>query len=239
MDPFLAASYRASATLADTIDFMRFMWDKDAGACRNYAGDGAVTAIISDPIEFWRICGWTKTCRAKCMGSIKTFENAEASNGVKIRDVRLVTSQTPVESQFFNDLDVLSSRSQSPFDILDISEMIDCVHTCGLQNDILNDRCVAVLGLEYGLSKDSPMAASIIVHEYCVPRRLDANVWLSRTGRVQNSHLWSADILQVRLLHQGYYCARFSKTAFCSIAVLKGSSVSLYREDGEEYVVES
>ena len=239
MEPFLAASYRASATLADTIDFMRFMWDQDAGVCRNYAGDGAVTAIIPDPVEFWRICGWTKTCRAKCIGSIKTFENAKESNGVKIRDVRLVTSQTTVESQFFNDMDVISSRSQSPFDILDIAEMIDCVYTCGLQNSILHDRCVAVLGLEYGVSKDNPMSASIIVHEYCVPRRLDANVWLHRTWRVHNSHKWSSDILQVRLLHQGYFCAKFSQNAFCSIAVLKGSSVSLYREDGAEYIVES
>ena len=91
---------------------------------------------------------------------------------MKIRDVRLVTSQTTVESQFLNDVDILSSRFVVPFDILDISEMQYCVHTCGLQNYLLNDRCVAVLGLEYGGVGVDAMAATIIVSEYCVPRRL-------------------------------------------------------------------
>ncbi|KAJ1468673.1 hypothetical protein T484DRAFT_3629597 [Baffinella frigidus] len=246
MNPFLASSYRASATLADTVDFMRFAWDRDAGSCRDYAGDASVTAILPDPIEFWRICAWTQSCKAKCSGSITTFEAAKTSYGVTIRDVRMVTSQATVESSLFSDHDIISSRSLAPFDILDMAEMGDCTYTCNVDGVRLEDRCVAILGIEYGVTGATTdgsvldgMTGSIAVYEYCVPLRLDATVWLARKWRVLDSHKWVSGMLQIKLFHQGaVHCAKFSG-AFCSVAVLGVESVSLYREDGREYRLET
>ena len=245
MDPFLASSYRASATLGDTIDYMRFMWDKEAGSCRDYAGDASVTAILPDPIDFWRVCAWTKTCRAKCSGSILSFEAAKESYGVTIRDVRKVTSATTVQSSFFSDMDIIASRSMAPFDIIEMKEMHECFKTCGMTNTLLKDRCVAILGVEYGAvgvaadgSDNDAMTASIVVSEYCVPRRLDATVWLAKTWRIIDSHKWVGGMLQIKLLHQGgLHCHMFS-SAFCSVAVVSTNAVSFYREDGMEYRLE-
>ncbi|KAJ1468512.1 hypothetical protein T484DRAFT_3629701 [Baffinella frigidus] len=241
MDPFLASSYRASGTLADTVDYLRFVWDETAGACRDFAGDASVTTIIPDPVEFWRICSWTKTCKTKCYGSINVFEKAKESNGVTIRDVHRVNSVKTVESAFFSDMDIIASRSVAPIDILEMSEMRDCVYTCGIQNALLNDRCVAILGLEYGvLDGLDPLSATVVVYEYCVPHRLDAFVWLARSWRVANSHRWTNSMLQIRLLHQGReHCGRMGfDGAFCSVAVVSPSSVSLYRQDGLQYALE-
>jgi hypothetical protein len=148
MDQFLTASHRASDVLGDCVDFMRFVWDKDAGTCRDYAGDPYVTTIIADPIDFWRICAWTKSCKAKCSGSMQAFETAKKTHGVTIRDVRRATSQRTIESAFFNDDDILQSRSIAPFDILDIVELNSCYFTCGSVSEGNYDRCVGIMGIE-------------------------------------------------------------------------------------------
>ena len=238
MDPFLAASYRASAILADVVDFTRYMWDASAGSCRDYAGDASVTAILPDPIEFWRICGGTKTCANKCAGSFKAFETAKQQYGVTIRDVQRVTARRTVKSAFFSDSDIVSSRAKAPFDILEMSEMADCMHTCGYDGMIAGDRCVAILGLQYGVNGADPMAATVVVAEYCVPQRMDAHVWLKRQWVVADSTDWAAGILSIRLLHQGRWHCRGYTGAFCSVAVLSDSAITLYREDGVPYVVE-
>jgi hypothetical protein len=242
MNPFLDASYRASGTLADTVDYMRFIWDETAGSCRDFAGDPFVTTIIPDPIEFWRICAWTKTCKSKCIGSITTFEEAKDSYGVRIRDVNRVTSQSTIESAFFSDMDIIASRTNAPFDVLEMSEMRDCYYTCGRNDAKLGDRCVAILGLEYGgVDGVDDLMPSIAVYEYCVPLRLDAHVWLARKWYVANSHTWVVGMIEVRLAQQGpEYCGNMGFTgAFCSVAVATTTSVSLYREDGSQYIVEA
>ena len=237
MDPFLAASHKASAVLADVVDYTRYMWDPTAGSCRDYAGDASVTAIIPDPVEFWRICGLTKTCRNKCLGSFQAFELAQQQYGVTIRDVRRVTGQRTVKSAFFSDRDIISARSQAPFDIIEMSEMSTCMYTCGYEGMMAGDRCVAVLGLQYGVLGTDAMQATVVVAEYCVPQRLDSFVWLKRQWSVANSHDWAPGILQIKLMHQGRaHCMGYSG-AFCSVAVLSGTAVTLYREDGNPYDV--
>ncbi|KAJ1464104.1 hypothetical protein T484DRAFT_1758351, partial [Baffinella frigidus] len=242
MDPFLEASYRASGTLADTVDYMRFLWDDTAGSCHDFAGDPFVTTIIPDPIEFWRICAWTNTCKSKCSGSISSFDKAKNAYGVRIRDVNRVTSQSTVESAFFSDMDIIASRTTAPFDILEMSEMRDCYFTCGRNDAKLGDRCVAILGLQYGgVDGVDDLMPSVVVYEYCVPLRLDAHVWLARKWTVFDSHKWTVGMVEVRLAQQGpEYCGNMGFTgAFCSVAVVSATSVSLYREDGTQYIIEA
>lgn len=238
MDPFLSSSYEAVTYLSNTIDFVRIFWDDSAGTCEDIS-DPATITILPDPIDYFRSCGWTDTCRQKCLGVIQAFEQARDRHAFDGQTVYSISSGTAeVESRYFSDEMISTGQATAPFDVFGMAELATCVDTCGnsaAADDASYsynsaDRCGAIVGIKSG-------SHTVSVAEYCIPRRPDAHVSLSKQWDIANSETWALSAIDLQLGFQGrLYCHGYTGS-FCSVVVIFSDRVSMFREDGDEYVL--
>ena len=113
-----------------------------------------MVAIVPEPVDYFRACGLTSVCRARCRPEIEAFEEANLNPSVIRRDY-----STKSNSPFFLDID---EGSITPMTIIATTEISDCEYVCGQKAPgRIPDKCTAIAGV----IGDSDLT----VMTYCVP----------------------------------------------------------------------
>lgn len=68
--------------------------------CTNFQTNPYVVAIVPEPVDYFRACGLTSVCRARCRSEILAFEEANANP-----DIITTTYTARSHSPFFLDID--------------------------------------------------------------------------------------------------------------------------------------
>lgn len=141
------------------------VFDPNKGNCNNFADNPYVMTLLPQPIDYFRVCGTTQTCRYKCLSEFSAFE----AKNIELPITETVTEN--VQSLFFNSLD---QDTYMPLTPLALIELYDCEYACGYvqTNGPNKDRCL-LLGGENGVGQ-------LEIISFCIPIQLGANV---RRGR--------------------------------------------------------
>ena len=165
MDPVMQHAYAATEAVGSSIDYLTIMIDPNAGSCSNLLSSPYTMAIVPEPIDYFRACGKTSTCRSKCETSFGEFDAIRERFTSATREFDFHGS---VEKNFFTGIDVSEGKSVAPFEILAMMEvpaqdncttMHEPIPCCGSGD--LRDRCVIVCGV------NDENALEVV--EYCVP----------------------------------------------------------------------
>lgn len=145
---------------ASVIDSL-LLFDSDSGKCNNFADNPYVLTLLPQPIDYFRVCGTTESCRLKCYSEFEAFES-------KNLEMPITESATEiVQSLFFNTID---DDTYMPLRPLAMIELYNCEYACGFvqQKDQFHDRCI-LLGGENKMGK-------LEVISFCIPIQLGSNV---------------------------------------------------------------
>lgn len=93
LEPFFSELYLASDGVGDSVDYLLRVGGSNFGlyqsgsamedTCSNYQTNPFVVAIIPEPVDYFRPCGYTSTCRMRCKAELQAFESAANSVGSK------------------------------------------------------------------------------------------------------------------------------------------------------------
>jgi hypothetical protein len=166
--------------LASVVDY--FVQTNYVGDCNNYADNPYVLTLIPQPVDYWRVCGKTTTCRMRCLSEFEAFE---AQN---LETPATETATENVQSLFFNSVD---DDTYMPLSPLALIELYNCTYPCGTVQTVgpYSDRCMLLAG--------ESAQGQLQVISYCVPVQLGANV---RRGR----QTWTVENLVPGALQTGF-----------------------------------
>jgi hypothetical protein len=190
MDPVMQHAYAATEAVGSALDYFTLLIDPQAGNCAELVTSPYTMAIVPEPIDYFRGCSRTSTCRSKCQTQFTEFDE------VRLRlaqQTRTVPFQSHVEKKFFSETDVLAGKSSAPFEILAMMEVdANAVYydkaCCGSTET--RDRCIVVCGM----NTDSMMQ----VNEYCVPHNIGVGTHLSFSWVAEGSDKWASSVRSVR-----------------------------------------
>jgi hypothetical protein len=194
MDPMMQHAYAATEAVGSSLDYLTVLIDPKAGSCSNLLSSPYTMAIVPEPIDYFRACGKTHTCRSKC---ITVFEEFEAIKKRLAASTNTYDFHGSVEKRFFSSMDVSQGKSASPFEILAMMEVPsqdNCTamtppQPCCGSSDV-RDRCVIVCGF------NNKVVLEVV--EYCVPY----NIGIGTHERAR----WNVDVedaSEVRSVHFG------------------------------------
>ena len=190
MDPVMQHAYAATEAVGSAIDYFTMLIDPQAGNCADLVTSPYTMAIVPEPIDYFRGCSKTNTCRAKCFTQFTEFDEVRLRLAEKTRTVPF---QSMVEKKFFSQKDVIDGKSDIPFEILalmevDASEVISGDRPCCGSGDT-RDRCVIVCGI------NSKTLMEVI--EYCVPHNIGMGTHQTAKWVVDGSATWTSSVRSV------------------------------------------
>lgn len=162
-------SYRAANALGSALEYVvqLVLGNTRAPMCNNFRTSPFVVAMIPQPVEHFRMCGYTTSCRSKCAGEIDLFEDARRRQ-VALARRDPITALRAVESPFFSRF---TDASVTRLQILAMiehdswsgreSRSFNC-HECGYSEGM---RCFSVSGIPFTTTG----FADVEVHKYCLP----------------------------------------------------------------------
>jgi hypothetical protein len=194
MDPVMQFAYAATEAVGSSLDYLTAMIDPEAGSCSNLISSPYTMAIVPEPIDYFRACGKTNTCRSKCS---TVFEEFDAINERLAASTNTFDFSGSVEKRFFSSKDVSSGKAATPFEILAMMEVpasdnitvLEFPEPCCGSSDV-RDRCVLVCGF----NKDIDLE----VIEYCVPYNIGVGTHERARWAVE-----VVDAINVRSVHFG------------------------------------
>lgn len=191
MDSFFHNSFQNAESMGNLIDYLIKALDEDAGNCDNILVNPNVLSIIPQPVDYFRTCGDTSTCRLKCLTEIEAFEASRSNDISTSSDVEF--SQT-VESRFFQQTENDASSMQMPLNVLSLIELTSCEYTCGhgANTTIVADKCFEILGID-----DFERMMGIT---YCVPSDPRLGIRQAHNYTLQGSQSWSAAVQKAFIL---------------------------------------
>ena len=218
LNPALQHAHAATSAVASFVDYATILFDPEAGKCDDFLYSPYTMAIVPEPIDYFRSCGKTQSCKARCLTLFDEFEAARLRFKNKDRTVEIKNN---VHRNFFSKQDVLDGKAAPPFQILAMLEIaVNEVRIetntmcCGLIADggISKDKCIAVAGVN--------AATELAVVEYCVPSRLDVGVYEHARWTVTDSSTWTSSMRAVKFASREHLVVTF------------GDRVDMYRKDG-------
>lgn len=230
---FVDAAYRAIDHIEDATASVLHT-ATDAQPCHlQFATNPHVVSIVPDPVDYWRICGSTTTCRMKCRADFEAFEALRDGRHLQPGAGSVSTGTVDVESQFFADEDVVAGRSLAPFSVMDMVELADCSVVCNEGSAAhTSDRCISIAGIA---EQATPQVVQVA--DYCVPAAMDVPVFQHALWTVAGSEAWVGELRLLRLLHHGRALCHLYADGACSLVAVLADRVALYRSDGAEYRV--
>lgn len=165
LDNFFALLESGTRELANAVDY--FIQINYQGDCNNFVENPYVLTLIPQPVDYFRVCGKTETCRYRCLSEFEAFE----SKNVESPHDELITQN--VQSLFFNSVDDDTVR---PLRSIAMLELNNCSYPCGFVEEYgeFRDRCF-LLGGENNNGQ-------LEVISFCVPIQLGANVRRGKQG---------------------------------------------------------
>jgi len=180
LDEMFALLEAGARELASVMDY--FIQTNFVGDCNNYADNPYVLTLIPQPVDYFRICGKTQTCRIRCLSEFQAFE----ALNLELPVTETVTEN--VQSLFFNSID---DDTYMPVRPLAMLELYNCTYPCGNVQEVgpYKDRCILLAG-ENG-------RGMLEVISFCVPVQIGANV---RRGKQS----WTVENLVTGALQTGF-----------------------------------
>jgi hypothetical protein len=193
MDPVLEHGYAATEAAGSALDYITILIDPEAGNCANLISSPYTMAIVPEPIDYFRACGKTESCRNKCQTVFREFD--ELNEHLSMSKHTFEFSGT-VEKRFFSSADVTQGLSAAPFEILAMMEVpahepctaLDPPEPCCASGDV-RDRCVLVSGMN---SRDT-----LEVVEYCVPYNVAMGTHERVRWNVSDASIQPSDVRSV------------------------------------------
>jgi hypothetical protein len=190
MDPVMQHAFAATEAVGSAIDYLTKIIDPEAGNCANLVTSPYTMAIVPEPIDYFRGCSRTNTCRSKCLVQFTEFDEVRLRLAEK---TRIVTLQSTVEKKFFSQSDVIDGKSNAPFEILalmevDATEVISENPACCGSGDT-RDRCVVICGI------NSKTLMEVV--EYCVPHNIGMGTHQTASWVVDGSDTWTSSVRSV------------------------------------------
>lgn len=84
---FFDNQFECSANIGSSLDYLLRIGTQRGpqdDLCTNFQTNPYVVALVPEPVDYFRACGLTSVCRARCRGEIEAFEYAN-KNPVAIR----------------------------------------------------------------------------------------------------------------------------------------------------------
>jgi len=127
-----------------------------------------VVSIMPEPVDYFMGCMQTFDCRARCLDTMKAFDESLLAYGSHSAEplAYTKTSDIDTESRYFSYHDMELGKHLAPFSVYAVLQLpaSACVQVCPTQQS----RCVAVAGLRLG---------ALAVAYYCVPASLVMSVY--------------------------------------------------------------
>lgn len=190
MDPFFLNQYLAADHIGSSLDYLIRIGMESANLletdlCSNYQTNPFVVAIIPEPVDYFRACGQTSLCRARCKPEIEAFEAANKNPSI-ITQTYTVRTNSP----FFLELD---EGAVTPMTILAMTALEDCESVCGkrLPTDS-PDQCLAIAG--------GTESTHLTVMTYCVPSLPAAGVRRAETWSIPGTNSILNTIVSIKFL---------------------------------------
>jgi hypothetical protein len=186
-DLLFSVAYDIAADVQDLLNYLVTVFDGSGGACTDFYSNPYVMVLMPYPVDYFRTCGGTASCRLRCADHFGAFEasRARAETGPR----RTIHDTTLVEHPFLSEEDILQRRNRPPFDVLGLVEHTACEAVCGAPA-----RCFSVAGVD--------AAERLAVEAFCLPhapgtslRGAPGAAWA-----VADSDAWTPRLLEVRFL---------------------------------------
>ncbi|KAJ1465884.1 hypothetical protein T484DRAFT_1757100 [Baffinella frigidus] len=215
MDPVMQHGYAATEAVGSSLDYLTTLFDKNAGSCVDLITSPYTMALVPEPVDYFRGCAKTQSCRSTCITLFNEFESAKKR---LLEQATTFSFTSTVNKKFFSNADVLAGRAATPFEVMAMLEvsstdlsMASGLPCCGGGNT--RDRCIAVVGITD--------TSELQVIEYCIPQRLNIGTHEHTRWVVARSSTWAPEIHSVRFA-----------TRDTLIVALRGT-VFIYRVDGD------
>jgi len=172
---FFSEQYLAGESVGGSMEFLLSALSTGSTStrdiCTDYLTNPYVVSILPNPIDYFRPCGMTTTCKTRCGTEIQAFEEAN-----RISVYKPITKQytAKVRTPFFLDND---EAAKTPGTLLSIAELTGCSVLCGGAMY----RCVAVAGLPTDTS-------DLTVTHYCIPLKAGVGI---RKASPPSAFSWS------------------------------------------------
>lgn len=202
-DALFSVAFDVAADVQDALDYLVAAVDGTGASCTDFYSNPYVMVLMPYPLDYFRSCGETETCRLRCADLFAAFEASKARS--ETGRSKTVQETMLVERPFLTEDDILNRRHLQPFQVLGMIEHTSC--DCG-------GRCFSVAGVD--------AAEQLAVALYCVPRT--AGVGMREVSRwaVEGSAAWTALLLDVKFLHlrqaDGLLAVRADGLFLCSSA---------------------
>ncbi|KAJ1464968.1 hypothetical protein T484DRAFT_1757716, partial [Baffinella frigidus] len=219
LDPVMQHGYAATQAVASSLDYLTTMFDPNAGSCIDLITSPYTMALVPEPVDYFRGCAKTQSCRARCITLFKEFENLKTR---LLEQGGTFDFKSNVDKKFFSNDDVLAGRAAVPFEVLAMLEVpaMDLSTVTGMPccggGDARN-RCIATTGITD--------TTELQVIEYCIPHRLDIGTHEHSRWTVTGSKTWVS----------GMHSVRFATRDLLIVAL--GGTVVMYRADGSSVVL--
>jgi len=158
--PYFASVFSSLEGLGDLVDYMLIGYDSDAGQCRDFDKNPQVVVIMPEPVDYFQGCGATTSCKTKCAGPWRMFEEERGKSGATVSGV--VSMQHSVDSLFFPSV---VADMIAPGVIVALTSPDACGDWICRE---ASDECLAVATLSGG---------AVSVGFYCVPMSPAATVY--------------------------------------------------------------
>eukprot|EP00961_Rhodomonas_salina_P198028 2672153-Rhodomonas_salina.1 len=172
--PWAAAHTNAGLATISLFDYLGVLTGRDSDQCVSYQTNPAVAVIIPNPIDYFRVCGNTTSCRVKCLPYHQALENEINSRNGEATHLP-ISFQTEIESNMFQQYGWTDSQD-AYVRLISMQELnpehSDCLcATPGID-------CVGVVGVAY-LTLGEPNK-KLSVRTYCIPRGLQTKVYMAK-----------------------------------------------------------
>lgn len=156
LDPMFSLLEAGSREVTSVMDYF-----VGGGDCNNFADNPYVVTLIPQPVDYFRACGLTDTCRLRCLAEIQAFEAQNVQAPIQELETKTVNSL------FFNDMD---DDTYAAIRAVAVMEMHNCSYACGFvqTTGAYSDRCFLVGGENQN--------GQLQILSYCAPVQIGANV---------------------------------------------------------------
>lgn len=175
LDTFFELLESGTRELSNAIDY--FIQINYQGDCNNFVENPYVLTLIPQPVDYFRVCGKTETCKFRCLSEFQAFE----SKNIESPHDEIITQD--VKSLFFNSVDDDTIR---PLRSIAMLELNNCTYPCGFVQNLgeYRDRCF-LLGGENNNGQ-------LEVVSFCVPVQLGSNVRRGKQSFIVNNMVHGA-----------------------------------------------
>ena len=157
--------------LASVVDSFIVALDSEAGDCNNFQDNPYIITLVPEPVDYFRVCGMTTNCRAKCLSEFQAFE------ALAVGPPAAETVFETVQSPLFTALD---GDAYNPLDVaFAMMELAACDAMCGNSSDAVGDRCFLLAGIDRSTQKPTVMG-------FCVPIDVSAGVRRAGSATLEN-----------------------------------------------------